>query len=147
MQINPVNNKPFYFVTIWSIICKSWYSFTWMFSPVLKEKWSGIVLSLWPCQNQFKGVNFIGVGVFCSNGDSYNSTCCSINNFWEVGRDKQNLISVSVADWGIPTSANNAGNEVHRVSSIIRWPEGWDLSGCMRDWWLIFFLTYDIRKF
>ena len=41
---------------------------------------------------------------------------------------------------------DNAGNEVYRVSGIVRLPEGWDFSMCIRDRYLIIFFTYDIKK-
>ena len=53
------------------------------------------------------------------------------------------------ADREIPTRGwtDNAGNEVYRVSGIIRWPEGWDFLVGIGDRCFIIFLTYDIKNY
>ena len=56
-------------------------------------------------------------------------------------------VSVSDADREIPTQGytDNGGNEVHRVSGIIRLLDGWDFSVCTGNRCLIIFLTYDTK--
>ena len=57
------------------------------------------------------------------------------NNFNHGHREENYQTSVSGADRDIPVlgAMDNAGNEVHLVSGIIRLPSGWDFSVYIGD--------------
>ena len=79
--------------------------------------------------------------IYCHGTDNLSSVLTSYAHHNSVTVwDKENLSVVFDADREIPTWGwtDNAGNEVYRVSSIIRWPEGWDFLVCIGDLWLFF---------